>query len=111
MPTLNVRTIGMSYLIDGLDPEAIDPIALSEGLKGLHGIAVATLKVPQTADPADDPGNSAIEAILIDRRATDWDALCDWLESWVMAQGATYTSWVTNPLSQEASATLHFHTS
>ena len=109
MPTLTVRTVGMSYLIEGLVSDDINGIAMANALESLHGMAVATMCVPRTADPACDPGNSTIAGILIDRRATSSEALRDWIEAWLVSQGATYTAWVSNSIGTETSATLHFY--
>ncbi len=110
MPTLTIRTVGMSLLIEGFDPSAIDVESLVADLEAVHGIALARLKVPKNDAPDLDPGDSAIEAVLIDRKATSSDNLKRWLEDWVIARGATYTAWASNALGTEAVATLHFHT-
>ncbi len=109
MATLTVRTVGMSYLIEGLDPESVDARAMAKSLETLHGVAIATMEVPRTADPAQDPGGAPIQGILIDRRALSWNALRDWIEGWLVERGATYTAWASDPLGTEVSATLHFH--
>lgn len=103
MPTLTLRNVGMSYILERLEPSGLDGRALYQGLAETYGQAVA----PMSASPAD--ADNGIDAVIIDRKAATWDALRAWLEGWVAAQGCQYVSWAEDALSSSTSATLHFH--
>lgn len=96
MPTLHLRTLGVSYSIEGLARSNLEPAPLLSSLIAQHGEAVAAVGVPP-------------EAVLIDASAITWNDLLDWLETWVRTQGYSYASWARDASIQGAGATLHFH--
>ena len=108
MPTLMLRTVGMSYVIEGLVTAGLDAARLLDALEEVHGIAVAPMSTPRTLEPGDDERGLRIDAMIIDRRAVPWDALRDWLEAWVTRQGYVYVAWADDGRNPSAS-TLHFH--
>ncbi len=104
MPTLLLRRLGMSHLIEGMTSSGLDAQRLLRDLTAAHGLAVA----PMTgAEPSSDP--NALAAILVDHKAASWESLRDWLEHWVRNQGYAYASWSENGLAGQSRATLHFH--
>lgn len=108
MSTLSLRTVGMSYLIEGLEPSALDLDLLLANLVEIHGLAVAPMSAPSSSGLVADRDASSIDALIVDRRAVPWDGLRDWLEAWVSRQGCSYVSWADDGRDQTAS-TLHFH--
>lgn len=109
MPTLTLRTVGMSYLIEGLGPSGLDPRGLLGALEDAYGPAAAPMITPRTAGPADPSGGEPpIDAMIVDRKAVPWEALRAWLEAWVTRQGCVYSSWADDGRDNTA-ATLHFH--
>ncbi len=101
MPTLTLRTVGMSYLIEGLKPAELDVSALNDALSAEYGPAVAVMNAAGRPSEAD--------AVIVDRKAVGWDSLKTWIEGWVTDQGCRYSSWVEDGLAPGHSATLHFH--
>lgn len=96
MPTLRLRTLGVSYAIEGLVQSGLDAADLLDDLEHLHHEAISPVGVPT-------------EAVLVDHSVIPFDALQDWLESWVRAHGFGYASWGRDASLNGASATLHFH--
>ena len=98
MPTLTLRSLGMSHLVEGFSASGLDGRAMLDALSADHGAAVAPL------GSADAP-----ESILIDRKAAPWGVLRDWLAEWVGERGYAYVSWADDALASATKATLHFH--
>lgn len=96
MPTLHLRTLGVSYAIEGVAQSGLEPNQLLDALASLHGDAVAPVGVPT-------------EAVLIDHTVIPFDELQDWLESWVRTRGFAYATWGRDASLNGRSATLHFH--
>ncbi len=101
MPTLNLRTVGMSYIFEGFDAAGLDGRLVLAALTDVFGMAVAPLG-------SEVEGNSKINGIIIDRKAASWDVIRDWVETWIKSKGYQYVSWADDGLTRGA-ATLHFH--
>ncbi len=97
MPTLTLRSIGMSFAIEGVGACGLDGEGLFEALQSWHGLAAAAVGTP-------------VETVLIDRKAETWDSLMAWLESWVRAQGASDLCWTRQEedAAEPGLATLEF---
>ncbi len=108
MPTLTLRSVGVSYLIEGVEPSGLDPRMLLDALTGAYGLAVAPLSTPRTLQPLHDDDESSIDAMIVDRRAVPWDDLRSWLEDYVRSDGSVYAAWADDGRTQ-MTATLHFH--
>ncbi len=100
MPTLSLRSIGMSYLIEGLDASELDVGQFLDGLGAAYGPAVG---------PMGDPEGPSEVALILDRKAADWSALLDRIAELIHGQGFGYVSWSEAPLARDVRATLHFH--
>ncbi len=109
MPTLVLRSVGMSTVLEGLGPSGLDAEALLDDLALEYGQAVAALGTSRTPDSSPDPDESAIDSLIIDRKAATRDALRERLLAWVVARGARYASWAEDGLAADGSSTLHFH--
>lgn len=96
MPTLSLRPVGMSYLIEGLEAEGVDFGPLRDELETDFGAAVAPLG-------GSEP--DSIAALLLDRRATPWDDLRARLADWVRGIGGSALSWDDGA---DARSVLHF---
>lgn len=79
MPTLTIRVVGMSFLIEGVADPGLDAPRLAAALDAAFGPAAAVV-----GDP-DHPGS--IDALLVDRKAAPLDALLDLLADAARAQG------------------------
>ena len=99
MASVRLRTIGMSYLVEGLNVPGLDGDRLGRELLTRYGPAAAV--IGEKADPPTD-----LEALLIDRRCESWDAFRNWLESRIQEQGFGSTRW--EELDSGRSAALHF---
>lgn len=95
MPTIRIRTVGVSYSIEGFEASGLDPGPLLAHLAAAHGPAVAAVGIPP-------------EAILIDRKALSWSQALERIEAWVRARGFAKTSWVDAEPPAGSAATLHF---
>lgn len=102
MSTLRLRTVGMSHILEGFETAELDGRMMLDSLTQDYGLAVAPMAAGAGA-------TSALDGIIIDRKATSWDALQSWIEDWVRTQGCLYVSWADDGLAKGASATLHFH--
>lgn len=108
MPTLTLRTVGMSYILEGIGPSGLDGGELHDALYARYGPAVAVLGT-SASSPGNDEVAAAIDALLIDRKAAPVDALREAIRSWIEGRGCRYISWAEDPLSGGATSTLHFH--
>jgi hypothetical protein len=95
MAMICVRTVGMSYSIEGVGGPGSIVEKLERDLKAIHGIAVASFGSPA-------------EAVLIDRKAVRWEALLEWLEGWIRHAGGTTISCQEERVSQGALARISF---
>ncbi len=104
MPTLTLRHVGMSHLIEGLDAPDLASDALLTALTARYGPAVAVMgeRDPETDRP---------RALIVDRRAATWDALCAGLLDWVRDRGFAYGAWSDAAATPGQHATLHYHRS
>lgn len=109
MPTIQLRKVGMSYLIDQLHSGDFDAERLRDDVLSAYGVAAAVMSTPRTLAPPSASDPVPLDALIIDQRASSWDALRDWLEDWVRRQGFSYAAWTGGSLSPDDSATLHFH--
>lgn len=80
MPSVVVRTIGVSVAVEGLRPAGFEPAAFLDILSSRLGEAVAGI-----GDP--------VEHVLIDRQALHWDAILQTVEEWLKTQGAVVATW------------------
>lgn len=103
MPTLSLRTIGVSYLIEGLGPSGLDADALLDDLAATLGPAVAPYGKPS------EPGGPVVfDALLVDRKAASWDDLRDRLAAWVRGRGGRAALWTESGSAAARRAVLEF---
>lgn len=102
MPTLTLRTLGMSYLLEGLDGPEIDATALRSSLTDSYGPAIAPMSISSAPE-------KPLAALIVDRKAAPWPDLLDKIERLVRDQGFGYAAWTDDPLTPGSRATLHFH--
>ena len=100
MPTLNLRRVGMSHIIERIGQSGLDGRALHESMVESFGPAVAVMSAAGDDAP--------IDTLIIDCKAATWDILQAWLEGWVAARGSRYVHWANDVLAN-GSATLHIH--
>jgi len=101
MPTLNLRRVGMSHIVERIDQSGLDGRALYDSMAESFGPAVAVMSA--------EVGEAPIDTLIIDRKPATWDILQAWLEGWVQAQGCQYVHWAEDAQSKGTAATLHFH--
>lgn len=87
MPSLTLRKIGVSYLIEGVACLGLDAEDLWHQFERSFGAAAGAMR----AFP--EPRQEELTAILVDHKADSWDGLRYRLEDWLNAQGARNTSW------------------
>lgn len=104
MPTLSLRSVGMSYLIEGLGPAALRSAQLHASLSDQYGPAVAVMGEL-------DAHSGAPEALILDRRAVSWTPLCEQLSTWVQDQGCACTGWSEQDPTPGRRATLRYELS
>lgn len=105
MPTLSVRAVGMSYMIEGLKDSGLDSDRLYRDLSASYGHAVAPIA---GGEPKADT-TLTYESLIIDRKAAPWPTLLDRLERWVMDSGCTYAEWSDEGMGKAPRSTLHFY--
>ncbi|GAC1301884.1 MAG: hypothetical protein NVSMB14_11430 [Isosphaeraceae bacterium] len=99
MASVRLRTIGMSYIVEGLNAQGLDGDRLGRELLTRYGPAAAV--IGGKSEPPTD-----IAALLIDRRCESWDAFRNWLEVRIQEQGFGSTRWEEVDFGRTAA--LHF---
>jgi hypothetical protein len=105
MPTLSIRGLGVSYLLEPGPSHGLDLDALHVALSAAYGPAVAVLTTEPPAPADEAPGR----ALLVDRKADAWPGLLDRVAGLVRGQGYGYAVWSEDHLARPPRATLHFH--
>ena len=105
MPTLTLRSVGMSHILEGFPAAGIDGRGMLDALAESYGPAASPLSSGQA------PGSEGVvvEGIIIDRKAASWGVLRDWVEVWFRDRGCLYVSWADDAQTPGTAATLHFH--
>lgn len=86
MPTLFLRRVGMSYMIEGLiDPE-LDPARLLNDLTLSFGAAVVAMN-------ANDQAVGSITSILVDCKVETWEGIQQAILTALRTQGFKYLDW------------------
>lgn len=105
MPTLSIRVVGMSYLLEPGGASGLDLGALHSALSAAYGPAVAEL----VADGPEDAGEEPTRVLLVDRKADSWPGLLERVAGVVRGQRFGYAAWSEDHLARPPRATLHFH--
>ncbi len=108
MPTMLLRTVGMSYLIEGIATTGLDAERLRDAMAERYDAAMAVMSTPRSLEIADTDGPSPIDAVILDRRAEDREALMAWIAAYIETLGYSYREWAADGL-DGSTATLHFH--
>jgi hypothetical protein len=87
MPSLNLKRVGMSYLVEGFQTSPLDAEQMLRSLEARFGPAVAKIG---TARPT---GDCVVEALIIDQKAETWERFKRVIESLINAQGMRVTGW------------------
>ena len=95
MPSLVLRPIGVSHVIEGVGGSGLDGEALFEALQSRHGVGAAAMGVP-------------VETILVDQKAESREGLMAWLEAWAQAEGFSAVSWSSEGPPEAGIVKAHF---